>query len=134
MSQFIYHTYYNVRFAGLEKFHPFDSCKYEKIAKHLENIGARFIEPPSEVSQEMLETIHTDKYLKKLTYSEEVGKLCEMPFLWWVPNRLLQFFILLLFGQQTKKLKFPFWILINKIGNERERVTILVIIDFNVFF
>ncbi len=28
----VYHEGYNVRFFGIEKLHPFDSCKYEKIA------------------------------------------------------------------------------------------------------
>jgi histone deacetylase 11 len=94
MSQFIYHQYYNVRFAGLEKFHPFDSCKYEKIFKHLETLGAKFITPSEEVSTDTLLTIHTKKYLKKLTYSSEIARLCEMPFLWIVPNMFLQSYIL----------------------------------------
>ncbi len=27
----VYHEDYNIQFFGIEKFHPFDSCKYRKI-------------------------------------------------------------------------------------------------------
>eukprot|EP00047_Mylnosiga_fluctuans_P020950 m.98368 g.98368 ORF g.98368 m.98368 type:complete len:77 (+) comp8693_c0_seq3:178-408(+) len=31
----VYSPGYNIRFFGIEKLHPFDSCKYEKIAAAL---------------------------------------------------------------------------------------------------
>lgn len=31
----VYSTAYNISFAGLEKLHPFDPCKYAKVVKSL---------------------------------------------------------------------------------------------------
>jgi histone deacetylase 11 len=90
----VYHPWYNVRFLGLEKLHPFDSCKYEKIAAHLDKLDVGYISPQTEVSEKELKTVHTKQYLERLTYSSEVAKICEMNPLQFVPNFLLQRYLL----------------------------------------
>ena len=35
----VYHAAYNVKFLGIEKLHPFDSTKFEKVVQQLEKEG-----------------------------------------------------------------------------------------------
>ena len=85
-----------VRFWGLQKLHPFDSCKYEKIVAALTAAGVlndakgrSYVEPPAEASQEQLLAVHTPRYLETLNSSSVVAGLCEMPPLAILPNSTL---------------------------------------------
>lgn len=76
-KHFVYHPGYNISFFGLEKLHPFDTCKYSKIASQLvdENV-VRFwhdFHRPQEVSQKNLALVHTQGYLQNL--HDEPSKL-----------------------------------------------------------
>ena len=79
----VYDPAYNVRFYGLQRLHPFDSCKYEKILLALINNGCisteQFISPGSEITREELLEIHTEEYLDSLTSSATVAEICELP-------------------------------------------------------
>jgi hypothetical protein len=63
----VYSDRYNIRFYGVEKLHPFDSCKFEKVVKALEAGGAckktQLVEP-KQASEEMLADVHTPEYLE----------------------------------------------------------------------
>ena len=92
---FVYGPEYNVKLYGLEKIHPFDTCKYEKIAAHLTSIGVKsFVAPSREVSKEELLEIHTEEYIDSMNKSSSVASLCEMFPLKFVPNYLIQKLIL----------------------------------------
>lgn len=90
----IYHPDYNVRFFGLQKLHPFDSCKYEKIVAGLEQQGTiptgSWISPTGEASRETLLSIHTAEYLDSLDNAATVAEICEMSPLAYLPNSTVQ--------------------------------------------
>lgn len=92
---FIYSPEYNVKLFGLEKIHPFDTCKYEKVASHLAKIGIKsFIVPSKEVSRDELLEIHTEDYIDSMNQSSTIASLCEMYPLKFVPNFMIQKLIL----------------------------------------
>lgn len=100
---FVYNPRYNVKLGGLEKIHPFDTCKYEKVASHLTSIGVTsFVTPSEEITHEELLEIHTEKYLDSLNYSSKIASLCEMYPLSFVPNFLIQKLILSPMRYQVK--------------------------------
>ena len=84
------HPDYNVRFFGLQKLHPFDSCKYEKIVAGLEQQGTiptgSWISPTGEASRETLLSIHTAEYLDSLDNAATVAEICEVSPLAYLPN------------------------------------------------
>lgn len=86
----VYHPDYNVTFFGLQKLHPFDSCKYEKIAAAISKLGYTFHTPAREMSREELLVVHTPEYLDSLNASSNVARVCEMPPLYIIPNFILQ--------------------------------------------
>jgi len=91
----IYSKKYNISFYGLEKFHPFDSCKYQNIVKHLIDKNAissdtNLITVRNKVSDEVLKEVHTERYLNSLRWSAVVAKITELPFLAFFPNWLVQ--------------------------------------------
>jgi histone deacetylase 11 len=77
-----YDTKYNITLYGIEKLHPFDSCKYEKIYNFL--IKENIINPadvitPFAASDEMLLKIHTLSYLKELENPAVIARIAELP-------------------------------------------------------
>jgi histone deacetylase 11 len=65
----VYHDQYNISFFGLEKLHPFDSCKYRKVVNALASAGALTKEQlvaPREATDEMLLDVHSDAYVQVL--------------------------------------------------------------------
>lgn len=70
---FVYRPEYNITFFGIEKLHPFDSCKYKRVVQLLEAAGvvpaAAALTPAPEASLDLLATIHTREYLEKLERS-----------------------------------------------------------------
>lgn len=79
----VYSPDYDVRFLGLEKLHPFDSCKYSRAWNHLiEKFGSeidRFrIIPKLPATDDDLKLIHTPDYLQSLKQSPQVAKALEL--------------------------------------------------------
>ena len=66
----VYSDKYNLTLYGIEKLHPFDSCKYEKIKNALVESGIvmekDFVEPCPPTKEQLLR-IHSEKYLNSLT-------------------------------------------------------------------
>lgn len=80
----VYTRHYNISFWGLEKLHPFESKKYEKVARFLSNyfntpINQLFHEPATMISHAELLQFHTPEYLASLTFSSVIAKITELP-------------------------------------------------------
>jgi histone deacetylase 11 len=86
----VYSDGYNIKFGGLEKLHPFDSCKYEKIAASLGLDRFRSVQIGRQLSPSELLTHHSEAYLKSLQSSWNVAAITEVPPVALVPNFLLQ--------------------------------------------
>ncbi|XP_055953614.1 histone deacetylase 11-like isoform X2 [Argiope bruennichi] len=100
----IYSPHYNIRFMGLQKLHPFDSEKWGKVYNLL--LGSGVIKKdtsvePREASDEVLQVVHPASYLNKLKWSAYVARITEIPFLFALPNKLVQQRILRPFRYQT---------------------------------
>ena len=90
----VYSPGYDIRFWGLEKLHPFDSCKYGRTWQALLNrFGDRLhnasITPASSATLDMLRTIHTEDYLNQLKRSHSVAKALELASLKFLPIGML---------------------------------------------
>ena len=91
----VYNDEFNVRFWGLEKLHPFDSTKYEKIMKTLSDQfgvgkGEKKIIVVKEATKEILLDVHEEDYLNDLVrdYKRMQG-ITEIP-LFFLPNSMIQ--------------------------------------------
>lgn len=66
----MYHPKYNITLFGIEKLHPFDSCKFEKCVSGLQQhgilSGTQQLVQPSAATQEVLGQVHTQEYLQQL--------------------------------------------------------------------
>ena len=89
----IFHKDYDISLAGLEKLHPFDSCKYGKVREYLiKNAGilkSQFYAPEKVTDQELLK-VHTPEYLDSLSHSSVVARITEIALLSYVPNFFLK--------------------------------------------
>lgn len=90
----VYSPGYDIRFLGLEKLHPFDSCKYSRAWNELlEQFGDRLLQssifPASPASRKMLQTVHTEAYLKQLKQSRNVAGALELASLGFLPIAIL---------------------------------------------
>jgi histone deacetylase 11 len=90
----VYSPEYDIRWLGLEKLHPFDSCKYSRTWQALlerfgDGLQSATITPTAPATVEMLQTIHTSGYLHQLTRSRQVAQALELESLAWVPNSIL---------------------------------------------
>lgn len=66
----VYHPKYNITLFGVEKLHPFDSCKFEKCVSGLQQRGiissTQQLVQPAAASMEVLGQVHTQEYLQQL--------------------------------------------------------------------
>jgi histone deacetylase 11 len=90
----VYSSRYDIRFLGLEKFHPFDSCKYSRawdvlVQRFGDRLTSNCLVPAEAASPELLNTIHTADYLKNLKRSHFVAKSLELPSLGFLPVSML---------------------------------------------
>uniref|UniRef100_A0A6B2LJD5 Histone deacetylase domain-containing protein n=1 Tax=Arcella intermedia TaxID=1963864 RepID=A0A6B2LJD5_9EUKA len=94
----VYSPRYNIKFFGLEKFHPFDSCKYEKIYSSLVQNGVvnkdETIEPSRILTRKELEEVHNSSYLDTLSSSSTLASITEIGFVSFIPNFILQHVLL----------------------------------------
>jgi len=90
----IYSDKYNISFYGLEKLHPFDSCKYRNIVSALKNSNTAktkdMIEPKNMPTEEHLTLVHTKEYLTSLFSSYNVAVITEVPICAVMPNFLVR--------------------------------------------
>lgn len=69
---------------GIEKLHPFDSCKFDKVMKSLQQqhiiMGPQQLVRPAAVSEQALLEVHTQQYLQQLhTSSLKVAQVRPHP-------------------------------------------------------
>ncbi len=95
----IYSRHYDIGLLGFEKMHPFDSHKYSRAYRVLQDeFGAQLhqatIRPDRPINSHELLAVHTPKYLEQLTGSPYVAQALELQALSRVPNRLLDWAVL----------------------------------------
>lgn len=92
----VYSPLYNVSFAGLEKLHPFDACKFKKIVHTLTRRGViKGTIPAVEATPALLADVHSAVYLQALSSSSaKVAAVVELPPLRFLPVPLLRRFLL----------------------------------------
>jgi len=95
----VYSKKYNISLWGLENLHPFDSKKYEKIARYLSSYfhtpeRELFYEPAHMVNDSELLKFHTPHYLESLNNPSVVARITDITFLEWLPSFIIQSVIL----------------------------------------
>lgn len=89
----VYRDEYNVRFGGLEKFHPFDASKAMKIFQGLKkglNLTDNDIYTPVEIKEAELLEVHSKSYIQSLKRSIKVAEIVEIPIIAAIPNYFVQ--------------------------------------------
>lgn len=90
----IFHPKYDIGLFGLENRHPFDSKKYGKVFRFLQEkgivVGDNYHQPAAKVDDKTLLQVHSAAYLKSLHQSRVVAAIAEMHILRRVPNCILQ--------------------------------------------
>lgn len=90
----VYSDDYNIRFFGLQKLHPFDTEKYQKIVQHLKQTLAitnkQFYQPTNVVSEKELLKVHSKAYLQSLENRQNIAQVAEMGLLAKLPLFLLK--------------------------------------------
>jgi len=72
---------YNISAFGLEKLHPFDGSKYQKIYNAIRKSGLRNAEDfvrPQELTTEQLMVVHTAEYLKSLHNGSILSRILQV--------------------------------------------------------
>lgn len=92
--QLVYSPQYNIRFFGVESFHPFDAKKYGRAWSLIEEALGDFAReslhsPRQEVSRELLLQVHTEAYLQELRSARYLAHALEL-----VPAAFLPAFLL----------------------------------------
>jgi histone deacetylase 11 len=77
----VYHPGFNITLFGLERLHPFDSCKFHKVVAGLVARGVidspQQLVAPAAISGAALGQVHTAGYLQQLhTSSRKVAQVC----------------------------------------------------------
>ncbi len=90
----VYSPGYDIHFLGLEKLHPFDSCKYGRAWQALLDAGGDRLRqchliPAAPAPVDLLQTIHTDAYLAQLTRSRYVAEALSVNSLGFLPIKIL---------------------------------------------
>ncbi|MGE3819833.1 MAG: histone deacetylase [Isosphaeraceae bacterium] len=97
MIPIVYHPRYNFSAFGLERLHPFDGRKYQRIHDALIARGprrARDFRRPSQVSQGDLLKIHTPEYLRSLRNAGNLAHVLELPIVRRMPGWMIDWRIL----------------------------------------
>ncbi|CAJ0954675.1 unnamed protein product, partial [Mesorhabditis belari] len=93
----IFHSEYDVKFFGIEKYHVFDASKWGKVFQRLKEIqllSDHSVVEPREAKKRDLRIVHTAAYLNSLQCSCEVAKIVEMPIVAMIPCCLLDRYLL----------------------------------------
>lgn len=100
----VYCPSYNISFCGLENCHPFDSKKWGRVFKTLQDhsmVKMENIVQPVEISNAELSLVHPEEYLDSLNWSFNVAAITEVPFVCCFPNCMVQRLVLRPFRFQT---------------------------------
>ncbi len=93
MIPIIYSNNYNIKLFGIQKLHPFDTEKPEKIYKHLTSKfdyrNDQFYKPIQVTDSQLLE-IHTKEYLNSLNKSNKIAEIAELHALRFLPSGILK--------------------------------------------
>jgi histone deacetylase 11 len=95
----VYSPDYDIHFLGLEKLHPFDSCKYSRawsvLLRRFGNLLQQYhLTPSAPVHGTTLELIHTAAYLQKLRRSWYVAEALELGSLALLPMQIIDWRVL----------------------------------------
>lgn len=94
-SALFYSKEYDISFAGLEKFHPFDSHKWGRVIAFLKEKGYVSYNPVhKEISDEQLLLVHTPDYLASLQDGEILAAITEILPVVAIPKDLRNEFLL----------------------------------------
>ena len=88
----VYSDDYTIRLGGLEKLHPFDIRKYERIVKRLDTeglVGADEYFAPAEVDDSTMMRVHSRDYLSTLDDGRAIATYLEAPVLRVLPTPML---------------------------------------------
>eukprot|EP01136_Pigoraptor_vietnamica_P044910 Opistho-1_new@22223 len=101
----VYSDNYNIAFMGLERLHPFDSCKWRHIVEFLVEdkaiAGAADLIEPREATMDDLLVCHTHEYLASLEHSGVVAQITEVPPVAMLPSRIVEKHVLQPFRLHT---------------------------------
>eukprot|EP00882_Tetradesmus_deserticola_P020719 GHRQ01022388.1.p1 GENE.GHRQ01022388.1~~GHRQ01022388.1.p1 ORF type:complete len:239 (+),score=59.05 GHRQ01022388.1:91-807(+) len=91
----VYDSGYNITLLGLEKLHPFDSCKFSKVVAGLQTAGViagiSQLVQPLPASLTALQSVHSQTYLQQLHSSSlKVAQVTELSPLALLPHSLVQ--------------------------------------------
>lgn len=89
----VYSYDYRISLYGLEKLHPFDILKYEKIYSEL--IKEEILKPedifvPEKITLEEIKLIHSDSFINSLNDSEKVASYLEAPQMSKLPSFMIK--------------------------------------------
>lgn len=97
MVPLVYHPNYNITAFGLERLHPFDSIKYQRIHAWLLRQGLRkpsdFTVPRACTKTDLLR-VHSAEYLRRLTSSAELARILEVGVVKYLPARFVDWRVL----------------------------------------
>lgn len=88
MIPLVYHSRYNITAFGLERLHPFDSVKYQRIHDWLIRQGLRSADqftPAHPCSRDNLLRVHTPGYLDSLHSAATLAAILEVPVIGMLP-------------------------------------------------
>lgn len=93
----IYSDHYNIRVFGIEKLHPFDSCKYQNawddLSQKLNSVGINIdhykVEPDCMVLEDDILLVHTPNYALHQVYQiDDLAQILEIPLLAVIGNMI----------------------------------------------
>ena len=91
----VYSPRFDIRFGGLEKLHPFDSCKYSRAWNLVPELHSRRISVPIPASRAMLERVHEARYLRRLWNRNVLAQTLELAPVAFLPSPLTHAAVLL---------------------------------------
>mgnify|MGYP001820274386 CR=1 FL=1 len=89
----VYSKEYKISLLGLEKLHPFDIAKYDKIYAQLKKEGwvnEKNSHTPETLTRKQLRLIHTEAYIQSWKKSRNLARYLEAPQMATIPGSLLQ--------------------------------------------
>ncbi|MFQ5894244.1 MAG: histone deacetylase, partial [Nitrospinota bacterium] len=93
MIPFVFSPEYTLRLWGLERLHPFDARKFQRIRDALVAEGLRRpgdFAPPEPLDREALLRVHEPAYLESLSRPSVLGRILELPFLSLLPRSVAE--------------------------------------------
>lgn len=88
----VYSQKYRIRLGGMEKLHPFDIGKYDKIYGQLAEDGLlteKQVYVPTALTDEQVKLVHSEGFLESLKSSRTVARYLEAPTLGVLPQAML---------------------------------------------